>query len=91
MPARYCWRDAPAHARPAVAVVRDQALLGVFAFDGEPVRPAFAELVPRSGTSMMMRMLESGGVPPLTDGFRSADDDNPLGYYEFEAVKRLDR
>ena len=47
--------------------------------------------LPRSGTSMMMRMLESGGVPPLTDGFRSADDDNPLGYYEFEAVKRLDK
>ncbi len=40
---------------------------------------------------MMMRMLESGGVPPLIDGFRSADDDNPLGYYEFEAVKRLDK
>lgn len=40
---------------------------------------------------MMMRMLESGGLPVLTDGIRTADDDNPRGYYEFEPVKRLDR
>ncbi len=45
--------------------------------------------LPRSGTSMLMRMLEAGGLPPLTDGQRSADDDNPRGYYEFEAVKQL--
>jgi hypothetical protein len=45
--------------------------------------------LPRSGTSMMMRMLESGGLPLLTDGLRTADDDNPRGYYEFEPVKRL--
>ena len=37
---------------------------------------------------MMMRMLESGGMPVLTDQIRTADDDNPNGYYEFEAVKR---
>lgn len=47
--------------------------------------------LPRSGTSMMMQMLEKGGIPALTDEFRKADDDNPLGYYEFEAVKRLDK
>jgi hypothetical protein len=40
---------------------------------------------------MMMRMLDRGGLPVLTDGFRQADPDNPLGYYEFEAVKRLDK
>lgn len=45
--------------------------------------------LPRSGTSLMMRMLHKGGIPILTDGFRKADDDNPLGYYEFEPVKRL--
>ncbi len=38
---------------------------------------------------MMMNMLESGGLELLTDGVRKADDDNPLGYYEYEAVKRL--
>ena len=45
--------------------------------------------LPRSGTSMMMKMLEEGGIPILTDAIRSADDDNPNGYYEFEVVKRL--
>ena len=44
--------------------------------------------LPRSGTSMMMRMIAAGGVPQLTDGVRTADEDNPLGYAEFEAVKR---
>lgn len=44
--------------------------------------------LPRSGTSMMMRMLEAGGMPVLIDHIRTADDDNPQGYYEFEAVKR---
>jgi len=38
---------------------------------------------------MMMRMLEAGGLPPLTDAVREADRDNPLGYYEYEPVKRL--
>ena len=45
--------------------------------------------LPRSGTSLMMKMLEAGGVPPLTDGERTADEDNPKGYYEFERVKKL--
>jgi len=44
--------------------------------------------LPRSGTSMMMRMLEMGGMPVLIDHVRTADHDNPNGYYEFEAVKR---
>jgi hypothetical protein len=45
--------------------------------------------LPRSGTSMMMKMLAEGGIPILTDAIRSADDDNPNGYYEFEFVKKL--
>jgi hypothetical protein len=45
--------------------------------------------LPRSGTSMMMKMLEAGGLPPLTDQIRTADDDNPKGYYEFERVKKM--
>src|SRR2546428_1479705 len=45
--------------------------------------------LPRSGTSMMMRMLDAGGLPVLVDNIRKADDDNPYGYYEFEPVKRL--
>lgn len=46
--------------------------------------------LPRSGTSMMMRMLEAGGIPPRTDEFRAADEDNPNGYYEFEDVKSIE-
>jgi hypothetical protein len=46
--------------------------------------------LPRSGTSMIMKMLEAGGIPPLTDEIRTADRDNPKGYYEFERVKKLD-
>jgi len=47
--------------------------------------------LPRSGTSMAMKMLEAGGVPIVTDGIRAADDSNPKGYYEFEPVKELDK
>jgi hypothetical protein len=47
--------------------------------------------LPRSGTSMMMKMLEAGGIPPMTDKIRVADTDNPKGYYEFERVKQMDK
>jgi len=45
--------------------------------------------LPRSGTSMMMRMLEAGGMEIVTDNIRKADDDNPRGYFEYERVKKL--
>lgn len=45
--------------------------------------------LPRSGTSMMMKMLEKGGIEILTDNIRKRDEDNPKGYYEFEPVKKL--
>lgn len=45
--------------------------------------------LPRSGTSMMMKMLEAGGQEILTDNLREADANNPNGYYEFERVKKL--
>src|SRR5688572_12632893 len=45
--------------------------------------------LPRSGTSMMMRMLEAGGIPILSDGERPADVDNPFGYYEDARVLDL--
>ena len=46
--------------------------------------------LPRSGTSMMMKMLDSGGMPVLVDHIRTADEDNPKGYYEFERVKQIE-
>ncbi|MCI5151425.1 MAG: sulfotransferase family protein [Candidatus Electrothrix sp. MAN1_4] len=45
--------------------------------------------LPRSGTSMMMKMLVAGGMEPVKDDLRKADEDNPKGYYEFERVKKL--
>jgi len=45
--------------------------------------------LPRSGTSMMMKMLEAGGVQVVTDKLRIADQNNPNGYYELERVKQL--
>ena len=47
--------------------------------------------IPRSGTSLMMQMLAAGGMPVLTDGQRSADANNPRGYFELESVKSLSR
>jgi hypothetical protein len=59
--------------------------------------------LPRSGTSMMMQMLVAGGMPALADPVgvcpagtqpgtgRPADEDNPRGYYELEAVKHTRR
>ena len=45
--------------------------------------------LPRSGTSMLMQMLAAGGMKVLSDGLRTADEDNPRGYFEYEPVKRL--
>jgi hypothetical protein len=47
--------------------------------------------LPRSGTSMLMQMLQSGGMPIVTDQIRTPDDDNPKGYHELERVKELDK
>jgi hypothetical protein len=45
--------------------------------------------LPRSGTSMMMKILAEGGLSIVTDERRTADDDNPNGYYELETVKQM--
>ncbi len=45
--------------------------------------------LPRSGTSMMMKMLEAGGMEVVVDNIRKSDEDNPKGYYEFEKVKKI--
>ncbi len=56
---------------------------------GEPV--VVVSGLPRSGTSMMMKMLEAGGMPIMTDNERAADIDNPKGYFEYERVKDLEK
>lgn len=47
--------------------------------------------LPRSGTSLMMQILEAAGLPLLTDQKRKPDKNNPKGYYEYERVKRLQK
>ncbi len=81
-------RNAPSHDSPAHAdspATRGDAPV-------TPLPPVGDGIVvvcglPRSGTSMIMQMLGAGGFPTLTDAKREADEDNPLGYFEFEPVK----
>jgi len=54
---------------------------------GEPI--IIVSGLPRSGTSMMMKMLDAAGYEMVVDGIRTADIDNPKGYYELERVKNL--
>jgi hypothetical protein len=73
----------------------DRLRSSIVSSPGRPVKdPQMITVVsglPRSGTSMMMKMLDAGGLAPLTDEIRTADADNPKGYYEFERVKKLDK
>ncbi len=54
---------------------------------GEPI--IIVSGLPRSGTSMAMKMLDAAGVPVVTDGAREADIDNPKGYFEDDRVLHL--
>ncbi|MCD8528545.1 MAG: alkaline phosphatase family protein [Chitinophagales bacterium] len=45
--------------------------------------------LPRSGTSLMMQMLNDAGLEIFTDNKRKPDINNPKGYFEHEAIKIL--
>lgn len=46
----------------------------------------------RSGTSMLMQMINAGGIPAQYDhGSRPPDDNNPKGYFELEGGKIINR
>jgi hypothetical protein len=47
--------------------------------------------LPRSGTSLMMQLLNKSSLEILSDGIRQKDISNPEGYYELEAVKGIVR
>lgn len=66
--------------RPVPAAARDEAPARTF---------TLVSGLPRSGTSLMMQMLAAGGLVAKTDGERAADEDNPEGYLEWEALKRI--
>jgi thioredoxin-like negative regulator of GroEL len=55
----------------------------------EPLEILVVSGLPRSGTSLMMQMLKAAGIEPMTDGKRTADDDNPEGYWEWEEIRQL--
>ncbi|MFM8789538.1 MAG: sulfotransferase, partial [Chthoniobacterales bacterium] len=55
----------------------------------EPMDFIIVSGLPRSGTSLMMQILQAGGIPLMTDGQRTADEDNPEGYWEWEDIKKL--
>ena len=73
---------------PPVSLSRDASISWLSFADPAPI--VVVSGLPRSGTSMVMRMLEAGGLEIVTDGVRVADDSNPRGYYEDERVKRLE-
>jgi hypothetical protein len=56
---------------------------------GEPI--VIVSGLPRSGTSMLMKMLEAGGLQIMSDAARGADVDNPKGYFEHERIKDLEK
>lgn len=45
----------------------------------------------RSGTSMIMQILNAGGIPVSYDDIRKPDDNNPRGYFELEGGKIINR
>ena len=82
----------PAQPRiPAAAVLETSPSQEPLAADLPPLdgEVVIVSGLPRSGTSMVMQMLSAGGLPALVDGIRQADEDNPLGYFEYEPVKRM--
>ncbi|RPI23780.1 MAG: sulfotransferase family protein [Acidobacteria bacterium] len=64
---------------------------GLFGKDKQDQPVIVVSGLPRSGTSMVMRMLDAGGVQIFTDSVRRADEDNPRGYFELERVKNLEK
>jgi len=45
----------------------------------------------RSGTSMLMQILEAGEIPTSFDDSRKSDSNNPKGYYELEGGKIINK
>jgi predicted AlkP superfamily phosphohydrolase/phosphomutase/tetratricopeptide (TPR) repeat protein len=80
-----CVQQAPKHAAAHALLSSIQA--GGGGTEHDPI--IVVSGLPRSGTSMLMRLLHKGGIPVLTDSNRAEDAHNPLGYFEFDLVKQL--
>ena len=76
--------------RLAVLPARGKTLAPAFGPEVDPTQIiTIVSGLPRSGTSLMMQLLVAGGREALTDAKRAADEDNPLGYLEFEKAAEL--
>ena len=68
------------------------SLLRLFGLKKDLGRPVIVVSgLPRSGTSMMMNMLTAADLEIVSDRVRTADEDNPKGYFEDERVKDLEK
>ena len=68
------------------------SLLRVLGLEKDLGRPIIVVSgLPRSGTSMMLSMLTAAGLEIVSDRVRTADEDNPKGYFEDERVKDLEK
>jgi tetratricopeptide (TPR) repeat protein len=77
-------RSQEIHPAPEVAL-HPEALAGIPANEIVTVVSG----LPRSGTSLMMQILEAAGIAPFTDNERQADESNKRGYYEHAKVANL--
>lgn len=75
--------------RPAATVVAKTTPPPAVGDDADEREFILVSGLPRSGTSLMMQILQAGGIPVMTDALRSADEDNPEGYWEWEEIKKL--
>lgn len=75
----------------AEAIERQQRIEALQRGEKPPEPKTFVVVsgLPRSGTSMIMQMLQAGGMEIMTDGVREADEDNPYGYLEWEGIKKI--
>lgn len=78
-------RQAPKHQKAG------QLLRNIFPGKEEEISPETIIVTgfPRSGTSMMMKILQQGGLSIKTDHQRTSDQHNPEGYYEWAPIKKL--
>lgn len=82
--------EAPLPETPSDRLARPQPEAPLEAVAPEEIITVVSGL-PRSGTSMLMQMLEAGGMTPLSDQKREPDESNPKGYWEYEPTLSLAR
>jgi len=89
-PARMEFPQAKVVVEPASRPDAAENLPAPFGADVDPRRIiTVVSGLPRSGTSLMMQLLVAAGREALTDARRAADEDNPLGYLEYDKALSL--